>query len=230
MSRILFSGETKMDYTAIIDKLDYWKNYNGTGDDYRATHDLDCVLTGGNLNADTIFSLWLPLRYTLNHFECDKWSKWKDYEYDELKPKRMGLKDDVKFLDDLKENIDYYIPQADITEKLCKVFELGQTRANVMILPERKWNVERGGSPYWEYLPHFLYDKLKSSPDMTKEFVTSEHLEMFFSNGEISFDDLKDLAGTGSIFQHSPTKINLDRMLTSYISILNERSKYYALG
>ena len=32
---------------------------------YRSTHDLDCVLLGGDLRADNIISLWLPLRYCL---------------------------------------------------------------------------------------------------------------------------------------------------------------------
>lgn len=217
-----------MDYTAIISKLDYWKNYNGTGDEYRATHDLDCVLTDGNLNADTIFSLWLPLRYTLNYFECDKWSKWKDYEYDVLKPKRQGLKDCAEFIDDLKNNITEYLPQSIITDKLCLLFKLGQTRANVMILPERRWNVQRGGSPYWEYMPHFLYDKLKSEPDKVRQFVIDQHLEMFFEDGNISLSNIKDLVGTGSVFQHSPTKIKLETMLNNYTNILFERSKYYS--
>ena len=58
-----------MKYESIIKKINYWKSYDGTGDEYRKTHDLDCIQTKGNLAADTIFSLWLPLRYTLNYFE-----------------------------------------------------------------------------------------------------------------------------------------------------------------
>ena len=34
-------------------------------DKFRSEHDLDCVLRNGNLHADTIFSLWLPLRFAL---------------------------------------------------------------------------------------------------------------------------------------------------------------------
>ena len=66
-----------MDYEPIINQLSYWINYKGSGDEYRKNNDRDCILTEGNLYADTIFSLWLPLRYTLNYFDCDKWIKWK---------------------------------------------------------------------------------------------------------------------------------------------------------
>lgn len=34
-------------------------------EEYRRWHDRDCVLTGGCLEADTMFSLWLPLRHTI---------------------------------------------------------------------------------------------------------------------------------------------------------------------
>ena len=47
--------------------IQYWIDYKGDGDEYRRTHDLDCILTDGNLFADTLFSLWLPLRYVLNY-------------------------------------------------------------------------------------------------------------------------------------------------------------------
>ena len=53
-----------MDYTPIIEKIRYWRDDDGVGDEFRRTHDLDCILTGGNLFADLIFSPWLPLRYT----------------------------------------------------------------------------------------------------------------------------------------------------------------------
>lgn len=34
-------------------------------DEFRKKYDLDCALTSGSLYADTIFSLWRPLRFAL---------------------------------------------------------------------------------------------------------------------------------------------------------------------
>lgn len=34
-------------------------------DRFRSLHDRDCMLTGGDLKADTLFSLWTPLRHTI---------------------------------------------------------------------------------------------------------------------------------------------------------------------
>ena len=42
----------------------YWKSQE-EHDEYRRWNDRDCVLTGGNLYADTMFSLWTPLRATI---------------------------------------------------------------------------------------------------------------------------------------------------------------------
>ena len=43
---------------------EYWDNPE-EHDEYRRQHDRDCVLAGGDLKTDTIFSLWLPLRHTI---------------------------------------------------------------------------------------------------------------------------------------------------------------------
>lgn len=45
-------------------RIPYEQNYE-VHHRYRSTHDLDCVLLGGDLRADNIISLWLPLRYCL---------------------------------------------------------------------------------------------------------------------------------------------------------------------
>ena len=53
-----------VDYERNRPKSDYVSNPQ-EHDNYRSRNDLDCVLTNGNLNADTIFSLWSPLRLAL---------------------------------------------------------------------------------------------------------------------------------------------------------------------
>ena len=140
--------------------MKYWRDYNGTGDEYRKSHDLDCILTGGNLNADTIVSLWLPLRFTLNRFETEKWQQWKIFEQEQLKPKRMGLKSSQEFLNDMILHIEEFLDlESELTKQLSRLFEIGCEHCNVMILPEgcRSWNTKRGRAPYWDYLPAFLY-------------------------------------------------------------------------
>lgn len=186
-------------------------------------------LTGGNLFADTLFSLWLPLRYTMNHYDCKLWDKWKEFEAEKLRPKR-GLKDCPEFLDSLIENIDIFLPPMELTALLSELFELGQQRCNVLILPYRSWNRRRGCKPYWEYLPHFLYDLMDTESSVflraVSTWLQNEHIEMFF-NGSLDKGNLKDLAGTGAVWKHKPNQINLEHLLRSYIDILRERKSVY---
>lgn len=214
-------------YTPILQKIKYWRDYTGTGDTYRQEHDRDCILTGGNLFSDTLFSLWLPLRYTLNYYGCELWNDWKEFEDEKLRPQKLGLKDCPDFLNSLIENIDAYLPPTRLTTLLSELFQLGQQRCNVMILPYRSWNSRRGCNPYWEYLPHFLYDLMNtdSAPFLQaiSAWLKTEHLEMFFNNGNLDKNNLKDLAGTGAVWRHKPSEINLEHLLHSYIDILKER-------
>ena len=222
------ANESKKDmYAPIIQKIEYWRNYSGTGDLYRQTHDLDCVLTGGNPLADTIFSLWLPLRYTLNHFDCKAWTAWKECEYKVLKPKKMGLKDCSPFLEELVANIENYLPPTRLTLLLSELFRLGQQRCNVMILPCRSWNSKRGCSPYWDYLPHFLYDIMNTASPLflqtIQTWIKREHLEMLFHNGTVEKESLKDLACSGAVWEHTPKNIDVEKLLLNYITILKDR-------
>ena len=244
-------------YAPIIEKVKYWREGNCydesiTYDSYRQRHDWDCMVTEGDLNADTLFSLWLPLRYSLNFYDCDRWKEWKEKEYAN---KTGVLKSCPEFLNDLIENIEtYLLPAGPITPLLSELFDLGQERANVMLLPDRSWNKKRGQAPYWDYMPHFLYDLLsKDSPlflqkiteqeitDWIMGWIKKEHLDMFFTDREMFFTDrtididkdhirkhIRDLAGTGDPLEHSPTRINLEVLLTNYIEILKERAKVVA--
>lgn len=218
-----------MNYKPIIDKLHDWKNYNGSGDAYRKAHDLDCILTGGNLLADTIFSLWLPLRYTLTFFESPRWSYWKAYEANFLSKNKISLKNHHEFIEELERNMESFLPAHDLTCKLTKLFELGQKRCNVMLLPNRRWNAIRGGRPYFDYLPHFLYDLLDTEDLLYKNKIVTwmkkEHLTVFFEKGIIDKEHILDLAGTGCVYRHSPTKIVLSSLLQNYINLLEERER-----
>lgn len=222
-----------MNYQPILDKLSYWKSYNGNSDEYRKTHDLDCILTGGNLYADTIISLWLPLRYTLNYFENPKWTYWKDFEANFLRTNKLTLKNHNGFIEDLERNIQVFLPEHELTYKLIKLFELGQKRCNVMLLLNRRWNSIRGGHPYFDYLPHYLYDLLDTKDLLYRNrivnWIEDEHLTMFFEKGIIDKEHIVDLAGTGCVYSHSPRKIVLSVLLQNYITMLEER-EYYMLS
>lgn len=220
-------NDEKMLYAPIIQKIEYWRDYTGTGDLYRQNHDWDCLQVEGNLLADTLVSLWLPLRYVLNHFDYTEWKEWKEREDKKLKPKKKRLKDCPDFLGELVGNIENYLPPTELTLRLSELFRLGQQRCNVMILPYRFWNRLRGDRPYWDFLPHFLYDLLDTDSPLflqaVQTWIKREKLEMFFINGKLDKDSLKDLAGTGAPWIHSPKKINLEVLLNNYIKILRER-------
>ena len=215
--------------SSIQKHIQYWLNYNGKGDAYRKTHDLDCILTNGNLNADTLISLWLPLRYVLDTENSAKWNSYLEHEKTFLRPNNLNLKNYNIFMEDLRDNITDFIPTDKLREKTEKLFELGRTRANVIILPYRKWNNIRGRAPYWEYMPHFLYDMLNTEDryflNAVQCWIKDQQLTMFFNDAEnIVKDNIKDLAGSGSIFKHNSANIDVEKLLDSYINILSQRN------
>lgn len=213
-------------YAPILKKIEYWRDYTGTGELYRKEHDFDCLLTGGNLLADTLFSLWLPLRYTLNYYSCNLWNSWKEFEAEKLRPQKLGLKDCTDFLNELIDNIEVFLPPEELTTLLSELFELGQQRCNVIILPYRSWNSMRGCKPYYDYMPHFLYYLMNTESSIflmaVSAWVKREYLEMFF-NGSLDKCNLKDLADTGAVWRHSPDEINVKHLLRNYIDILRTR-------
>lgn len=213
-----------MNYNPILKKLSYWRNYSGSGDKYRKEHDLDCIFTNGNLLADTLFSLWLPLRYTLNSFEAPRWKWWKDFEVNCLKNKDICLKNHNPFIVELETNIQNFLPEDEITKKLIHLFALGQERCNVIILPHRYWNTKRGGKPYYDYVPHFLHDSFdKYNYETLVSWVKREKLDGLFDDGIIDKDHIADLAGTGNVCLHSPREISLPTLLDNYVSVLEQR-------
>lgn len=64
-------------YEPIIKKIQAWIDYDKNKpksnyktnkqkhDEFRMKNDLDCIQANGDLKADTIFSLWIPLRLVL---------------------------------------------------------------------------------------------------------------------------------------------------------------------
>lgn len=214
----------------IKEHIQYWINYKGSGDDYRRNNDLDCILADGNLYADTLISLWLPMRYVLDKENTQKWRESLQYEKEELRRKNRNLKSDVNFLSDLKDNFSEYVPTESMQRKIEELFTLGRTRANVIILPYRRWNTIRGTRPYWEYMPHFLYDLLNTDNERflgaVQEWIKEQKLCMFFVDEKnLVKENIKELCGSGSIFKHKSDEINVTILIDNYIEILQNRSK-----
>lgn len=209
-------------------KSDYMQ-HKEEHDAFRVANDRDCILTGGDLNADTIFSLWLPLRHAIV---------------------RLNSKEDIKALGGIRskysfckillngDNLEKLLPSDnDIVKELRKLFVLGLKRCNVMILPERWLNSKRGMSPYFDYVPRFLYElfpggdfaNVFETEDELVNWIKRENLQMLFKNGIISRKTIIDLSGSGSI------KVSLApdgeeallKMLHNYCMILQLRDLYY---
>lgn len=212
-------------YGPIIKKLDNWIEYMETCpkgmsyahnkeifDEHRRTHDLDCILTNGNLNADTIISLWTPLKTVI----YDNASRNKEvYEVLGLKEGNTIYKK-MDVLKKIKENIEFILPENEYTTKLLtRLFILGQQSCNVMILPDRNMNSMRGRKPYKDYMPYFLkecfaggdFASFFSGDEDFKEWIEQEKLEAFFEDGVVKPDRIKDLACSGDLKDSKPGDI-----------------------
>lgn len=221
-------------YRPIIQKISSWIEYEENKpktkydedaekhDKFRSAHDLDCVLRNGNLHADTIFSLWIPLRFALV----------KVSGYDKIKEVTgLNLEQSVPFWKALisNGNLKKLLPiKNETTRLLSELFYYGQKIENTMILPER-WLQSRGGRPYYDYMPYFLYECFKGgnfhkafgSDEEVCKWIREENLECFF-DGTVCKENIIDLAGTGNVKKGIPDDLNY--MLRSYISILQKRA------
>lgn len=224
-------------YEPIVEKINSWIHYaeckpktnyeddKQNHDSFRKEKDLDCVLNGGNLKADTIFSLWLPLRFALVKLN----------DYDKIvKYTGIGIKKDVSFLKALliDDNLQRLLPEeCETTKLLSTLFYYGQRIENTMILPDRKLQ-SKGNKPYYDYMPYFLHDCFsggelssffKGDDDIIR-WIKEENLEFFFKDKKICKENIIDLAGTNNVTKNVPPDINaLNKMFRKYIVILRKR-------
>lgn len=194
--------------------------YPSAHDEFRRMNDLDCILTNGDLCADTIFSLWIPLRFAL--VRLNGYGKLNRYG---------DINDKASFLSAISDEIilRFLLPEDNETVILLeRLFELGQERCNVMILRDRGMQ-SRGLAPYYDYMPHFLNDcfvgafsRYFRGNDDLKQWIDEQRLNMFFA-GEVARENILDLSGSGDIKNGVPEDLGF--MLKNYISILEERKK-----
>jgi hypothetical protein len=176
------------------------------------------------LKVDTIFSLWLPLRFTLREIHG-----YNLYIPDKVKEREKY----IDFLGELGGNSSNYFPlDNSLVENLARLFELGIKRENVMILPDRIIKCKRGSKPYYDYRPHFLYDcfqggnfsKYFSNNNVElKKWIETQHLHMFFEDESVKKLEVKDLSG--SVQNNKPKKVEV--VLDNYIIVLEVRGKFY---
>ena len=213
--------ESWISYEEKSPKSDYFKNKN-EHDQFRKNNDLDCKLTNGNLYADTIFSLWIPLRLVL--VSINRYEKIKKYG---------NINDKIDFLKVISREsiLKELLPKSNISViKLSRLFELGQERCNVMILKNRAMQ-SRGLPPFYDYMPYFLYEcfddgkfsKYFDSNEDLINWINDEKLNMFFKK-YITKKDIIDLSKSGNIKKGIPN--NIDDLLDNYISILEKRKIY----
>ncbi|MFI3255179.1 MAG: hypothetical protein R3Y63_12730 [Eubacteriales bacterium] len=233
-------------WTPFTQKLHFWIEYEKNlpqipllgnemfFDEYRKYHDLDCRLTGGDLRADTIFSLWLPLRYTLVSLHTlpvlqenfGKVAKRQDFLQKLL---NRGL---AEFLPE----------ESPVVQALQELFIRGQGRENVMILINRGINGKRGNPPYFDYMPYFLREcfaggdfaqLFNRDEQIVRSWMMREELGMFFHDDYLVPEEIIDLAGTGDLAQGHPMEgktgeeaiLAVTEMIQKYNLILEERRK-----
>lgn len=182
-------------------KLEEWINYEINSpkcpyvgnemvhDIYRALNDTDCKLTGGNLLADTIFSLWNPLKMVLDFLNSGE-TFYKNDKYGS---------DKNSYLRKIKNNLDKYLPvENELVKELCIFAKLSLQRENVMLLPDRK--MQSRGKFFFDQMPKTLFECFgngKYASYFQTEDVTSwikrEKLEMFFYDNKVDKDKIKPL-------------------------------------
>lgn len=177
----------------------YWIRLSeGQGEEYRKTHDLDCMYFHGDLRADTLISPWTPVKWVVDFF---------NKEYDLRVVKRAKDKADVNYyIKLLRDDLDAYLPPNHrLTKLLYELLGLCEKRCNYMLLPNRDMNCERyafdvGGEKKWiyDFVPATLYyifesqvfGKYFDEALSAKAWVERECLQMGFENGEIAQENV----------------------------------------
>lgn len=229
----------------IKEKLEEWINYEKNipkcsykgneivHDIYRALNDSDCQLTNGNLMADTIFSLWIPMKMSLQcsetyPYKCQG-NKFYPYKQDGYISKTGNT---INFLTDIQKNLETYLPPNE-WEKLYEFAELASTRANVMILPDRK--MQSRGILFLDQMPKTIYECFKggdlnqyfnNEESLVTEWIQEEKLGLFF-DGEIKKENIKPIIEKmeANEVHWLKDKNEISEMLDNFINILKLRGK-----
>jgi len=214
----------------------YWiKASEGTGDEWRQSNDLDCLYFDGDLRADTLISMWTPIKWVVDFLNQDTGKKF----YKRIKDASDPLSD-LKLLADDR---DTYMPaKHEFTLLLDRLLELAELRCNFILLPDRRMNcdrycIRRGEEKLW------LYDSVPATlchifnPDTLgkyftdikpEEWVISEHLDVAFIDEIVDVNHIIPMiCNTNPEKPHWLTnEENIRQALNYMIELLERRLKY----
>lgn len=206
----------------IINFLNYWMEPSKP----RAINDLDCLYFSGDLSADTIFSVWSPLKMVLDNLNPNE----KFYN-----PNKYGP-DPYKYLKKIRDNIDFYLPRNERMVKELYLFaNLAETRANYMLWPSQGPNGQRFF--YYDQMPLTLYNCFPNG-DLSRyfdnkitlsEWLIREKLEMFFSSSTYSKEKIIPLISRmkTNTFEWLKDSGEIIEMLQNMNLILGQRLQSY---
>lgn len=192
---------------------------------WRKMYDLDVIWLEGDLNADTIFSLWMPLKMSLQCLNPN-YFKTKGFRgYPAKTPYNYKM---------LQKNIENLLPRDDfLVKELYNFAELAATRANVMRLPDR--GMQNRGK-YFDQMPKTLFEcfdggefsvYFNKNNDKVLKWIKEEKLKMFFEGDVISKKCIKPLISNLHPYQFKwlEEKNEIIEMLKQYSEILTNRSE-----
>lgn len=192
--------------------------YQEAKNKWRKKYDLDVIHLNGDLYADTIFSIWMPLKMCLQISDTYPYSKFGNNE----KPYKRN-----PYIPNIIKNIDTYLPYNEWQE-LYKFVSIALTEVNVMKLPEK--NIQVRGR-FYDQMPKTLYECFEGGifnwcfkNIKVEEWVREQNLTMFFESN-ISRENIKPLISRikASDFEWIKDREEIREMLTNYYSILKMR-------
>lgn len=206
----------------IINFLQYWMDERGD----REVNDLDCLYFDGDLCADTLFSVWTPLKFVLDYLNPNE---------SFYKKNRYG--DPHKYLRRIKAHIDEFLPKEDkLVAELYKFAALAELRGNYFRWPCREINDQRYDDydqvpptlfkcfPGEKYGRYFQNDEKK-----LRTWLQDEKLEMLFSGDSLRKEDIKPLINgmtpREAKWLHKYNEIL--EMLQNYVALLSERQRWF---
>lgn len=191
-------------------------------EEWRKKYDLDVIWLDGDLNADTIFSVWIPLKMCLQTSTT--------YPYSTHGIKEKPYKSNP-YLPNIIKNIDAYLPY-DEWEELYIFASLAMTKANVMRLPLKGRGMQKGRTDFFDQMPKTLYECFEEGSlhkyfvdTQVDKWIRDENLVMFFENENISKQFINPLISRMNAYEFEwlEDKNEIVEMLSNYNRILKKR-------
>lgn len=208
----------------IINFINYWIDSYGKP---RENNDLDCLYFAGDLHADTIFSVWTPLKFVLDYLNPnERFYKTNNYG------------NPHKFLTKIKYNIDIYLPcENKLVQELYCFAQLAETRSNYIKWPALGINGQRYNDDFdqmppalYKCFPGEKYSAYFNNNEMKLlEWIENEKLKMLFQEESLKKEDIKPLINIMKPYESKwlTEKNEILEMLQNYNYILKERSKHF---